>query len=146
MLLAVTGVVVAWGLRRGDGEVVDCPRGFAQTQLAAVLLWENAGGSMAPAPEVRRLSPDDLRPLSDPDDSEACRQLLAALPDTLLSGTGVPNMLGLYLVGDLYIVAIVPGQTPAEVDALARGDEISERPGQTRVYNRDFRLIETYLN
>ena len=145
-LLAGTGAVVAWGLRRGDREVVDCPRSFAQTQLAALLLWEDAGGSMAPAPEVRRLSPDDLRVLSDPDDSEACRQLLAALPDTLRSGGGAPSMLGLYQVGDLYIVAVVPGQTREEVDALARGDEIPERPGQTRLYGRDFRLIETYSN
>jgi hypothetical protein len=145
ILLAVAGGTVWWGTRGGDIVTgTACPRSHGPTQLAALLLWEDAGGSLAPAPEVRRFSTDDLRPLTDPGDAESCRQLLATLPDTLAAGAHGPYLLGLYQVGDLYIVAIVPRSSPAEAEAIARGDEVAERPGATRIYGGDFRLIETY--
>jgi hypothetical protein len=101
---------------------------------------------MAPAPEVRRLRPADLTALADPEDAESCRRLLAALPDTLRAGGRGGAQLGLYRVGELYIVAWVPALSPAELDALSRGDASVERPGETHVFGRDFRRIAIYPN
>jgi hypothetical protein len=123
-----------------------CPRDRAQTQLAAMLLWENAGGSMAPAPEVRRLKPAELTPLVDSEDADSCRRLLAALPDSLTPGALSRHHVGLYRAGDIYIVAVVANHTPREVDARSRGDESADPAGETRVYGRDFQLLARYSN
>jgi hypothetical protein len=123
-----------------------CPRDRAQTQLAAMLLWENAGGSRAPAPEVRRLEPAELTPLVDSEDADSCRRLLAALPDSLTPAALSRHQVGLYRVGDIYVVSVVANHTPREVDAMARGAASADRAGETRIYGRDFRLLARYSN
>ena len=147
MLLAVLGALVSMGVRPGsEAGAGTCPRSFGDTQLAAVLLWDDAGGSMAPAPEVRRLKPEDLEALADPEDTESCRRLLAALPDTVQPGTLSTRRVGLYRAGHLFIVAMVAHHAPAEPDGITRGDPGLERPGETRIYGRDYRLLATYQN
>lgn len=149
LLLTVVGALVARFLRpepEAGARVMACPRDRAQTQLAAVLLWENAGGSLAPAPEVRRLKPAELTPLVDPEDAESCRRLLAALPDSITLGALSRHHVGLYRARDLFIVAVVANHTPREVDAKSSGDTSAVLTGETRVYGRDFRLRARYSN
>jgi hypothetical protein len=149
VLLTVVGALVARFVRpepeAGAGAAA-CPRDRAQTRLAATLLWENAGGSMAPAPEVRRLKPAELTSLVDSEDAESCRRLLASLPDSIAPGALSRHQVGFYRAGDVYIVAVVANHTPRDLDDRSRADASIDRAGETRVYGRDFRLLARYSN
>jgi hypothetical protein len=147
VLLVLVATLVSRRMRPdSEAGVVSCPPGGRGTQLAAMLLWDNAGGSMAPAPEVRRLRPKDLTALTEPADAERCRHLLAALPDTLRPGVLSAHQVGLFQAGDLFIVVVVSHHSPAELRGISRGDPAPERPGETRIYGRDYRLLATYPN
>ena len=88
-------------------------------------------------------SPEDLVLLEDPADSELCRRLAAAIPDTLaVGGPGAPFFTAFYEVGNVYVTPIVPRVTPAEMDAEARGETILWKEGVTLVFDRD---LETLL-
>lgn len=146
LLVAMSGPLLAILFCRGGNEGSACPRSFAQTHLAALLLWDNAGGTMGAAPEVMSAHPNDLRALADSTDAESCRRLRAQLPDTLQAGLFAPNFYAFYQVGEIYIVPIVPNLKPSEIEAMDRGDFSNERTGTTYVFDREYRLLATYPN
>jgi len=139
----VVVVVLARRTRSGDGDA--CPREFAQTRLAATLLWSQPSHDWPPPGTAT--SPEDLILLVDPVESETCARLAARIPDTLaVGGLGAPFFTAFYRFADAYVVPIVPRVSRAEIEAEARGETILWKEGLTLVFDRDLQLLFTVPN
>lgn len=133
LILASIGLAVVVVLaRRARPDRNDCPPEFAQTRLAATLLWSDQ--SHAWPPPGSGATPEDLVLLEDPGDSDVCAGLAAAIPDTLETrGITAPYLAAFYGVADVYVVPIVPRVTRAEIEAESRGEMAPWRAGVTLV-------------
>jgi hypothetical protein len=141
ILVAIALVVIIVLARRArPGEGDNCPRELGQTRLAATLLWSQPSHDWPPPGSAA--SPEDLKRLEDPDDSETCARLSAAIPDSLaVGGVGAPFFTAYYRVADAYVVPVVPRVTRAEIEAEERGETILWKVGVTLVIDRNFELL-----
>lgn len=150
VVLAMAAAIALPALKREQGPATAaCPPEFAQTRMAATLLWStpDVGFAERPSTPVDGHHPDDLRLLETGSDGEACARIAAVIPDSLKPlGLLAPRFAAYYEVGDLYVVPVVPHVSPQEIDAEVRGERYLDEVGVTFVYDRDLQLVAAVEN
>lgn len=149
--LLVLGMIAAIALpavRRDRPAGGTCPMEFAQTRMAAILMWNAPEFTLVRAASPGgRLHPDDLRLLETETDAEECAGIAAAIPDSLKPlGPMAPFQAAFYELDGLYVASVVPHLSPKEIDAAHRGESLEHKTGVTFVFDREMRVVATAEN
>lgn len=148
MVLGMIAAIALPAVRRDRPDRGACPIEFAQTRMAAILLWNAPEFTLVRAASpTGRLHPDDLRLLETETDGEACAGIAAAVPDSLKPlGPMAPFHAAFYEIDGLYVAPVVPHLSPEEIDAAHRGESLEHRTGVTFVLDREMRVVATAEN
>lgn len=151
MLILALGVGIGFSKLRSEESsgAGSCPREFAQTRMAATLLWNTPDVGYVdygPSP-VAGHHPDDLRVLVTETDAETCVRIAAVIPDSLKPlGLFAQRFAAFYELKDLYVAPVVPTVTPEEIAAEMRGERMLDEVGVTFVLDRDLRVLAAVEN